>query len=246
MGRLMISSSQMCISREQEEFLASYRTDQARQAFIDSYGKQNVNFLDVGYKGESVINYFHWFDSFVEYIGVSSEDFGPYIETDLILESNDNSVIDLKFFYDGFSNNYPMIISNDWDTILPYFNVHFHDNNLRIAPLNHTYIFFPVVSDGFYHVIIDNFNGDVEVNGNKMTTRQLTIRPNDKPLKIFSPLQNTRIDGKFYELKIYQYGKLTHHYLPVQKEGVGFVFDMIDLKPWYNLGTGSFVVGPYR
>lgn len=88
MRRLIISSSQMCISREQEEFLAAYRTDEARQAFIDSYGKEKVNFLDSGFDGDNSLPIFNKFEILaVNGVGPGGE--GPlFEETNRVVFSN--------------------------------------------------------------------------------------------------------------------------------------------------------------
>lgn len=92
----------MCISREQEEFLAAYRTDEARQAFIDSYGKEKVNFLDSRYDGDNskievgplslvAFNYVH--------------DGGPLVRLDEVNYYSFNKTIDLKLIGNfGFYN----------------------------------------------------------------------------------------------------------------------------------------------
>lgn len=124
MQRLVISSSQMCISREQEDFLAAYRTDEAWQLFIDSYGKEKVDFLNSGFDGDNSLPIFNPFE-ILSFNGVAPGGEGPlYREVNRIVFSNivDFSNIDSLFvIFNTFSTRIsvtswiPTIYRNTYD-----------------------------------------------------------------------------------------------------------------------------------
>ena len=53
-----------------------------------------------------------------------------------------------------------------------------------------------------------------------------------------------RIPGRFYYFKIWQGDVLVRDYIPVRKDGVGYLYDRVSGQLFGNAGTGAFIVGP--
>lgn len=63
-------------------------------------------------------------------------------------------------------------------------------------------------------------------------------------LKIFQNMDKQRAPMKLYSFKIWDNGVLVRDYIPVRKDGVGYMYDRVSGQLFGNAGTGAFVVGP--
>lgn len=250
MDNRIVSTAVLTLSRQQEKFLELYRTHDAQKAYFESYGLGVTPFFRGGGGSHGVISPSPEpelpYDYEVEYLEVTAESIGPYIDTGLVLQSYGHSIIDISFFFENLVSSYPMIVTNDFRSRNPFFNIHFDKNFLYVAPLGFDYITTSYSLNSLYHVIIDNYSGNVEINGNMFYSTSRNVEANDKSLKIFSNVSDTFFAGKFYELKIFESGNLTHHFISVVKDFEGCIFDKITSEFLYNSGTGNFIIGPRK
>lgn len=253
MGRLMISSSQMCISREQEEFLAAYRTDKARQAFIDSYGKEKVNFLDGGYfeeiskpiVPEPVLPY----DFEVEYLETSGLPPYCYIDTLQVVDTFD-FLIKTKFAFTTFVN-YGYIFSNEYgggyytrlglnanpvsDLVVTLVNVGFTSLNV-----DRSYLLNP------HEYTLDGVNKLFYYDDESLSLRSQSTINNNASIILFlgapaAPIQGV---GRMYYFRFEKENMLMLDLIPVSKDGVGYMYDRVSGNLFAAQGGGSFIVGP--
>lgn len=254
MGRLMISSSQMCISREQEEFLAAYRTDEARQAFIDSYGKEKVNFLDGGYQHEFIYNppVFLPYDNVIEYIEFNGEAGNAYLDLNFILENNyydieadfellgygsgryaiwfgffsGGDVFSLEVNRSGISNNLSQIVLTRWiDNLTNSFSTVLGQRyNIKIYHDGHGF-----VND----VPLDIFMGEPTVDNTE-----------NNFLVFYSVQNNSYTYGRIRNLRVYKEGVLIHNFFAVLKDGLPYMYDNIGNIFSTTVGDGKMIAGP--
>lgn len=50
--------------------------------------------------------------------------------------------------------------------------------------------------------------------------------------------------GRIYYMKIYENSVLIRDFIPVRKDGIGYMYDRVSGQLFGNAGTGSFILGP--
>ena len=260
MGRLMISSSQMCISREQEEFLSAYRTDEAWQSFIDSYGKEKVNFLDGGYGANSSENGYpnipYLYDYEVEYLEMSDVERFCYLDLGLVLDDNVYDVYG-EFTLLGYPNNNAYAgWFGCWNVAPDYsiaVNRQFTNPNSAVALIAASTQdrgrVFPTTNNTKYDILLKS-DGYVYINGEYLSKSDLAhTKGGMNTFKVFrndnaiSSYVNYTF-GRIHCIKIWKEDILIHDYIPVVKDGIGYMYDKFGSKLFAAQGGGSFVVGP--
>lgn len=253
MARLMISSSQMCISREQEEFLAAYRTDEARQAFIDSYGKEKVNFLDVGYSDDAnkdgYPNVISSYDFDVEYLEVNDKTGVAYIDT-LISPNDIPYVIECDFMILGWgvtSGNTRLIswyTTNSEELIMVRSNF-LYNYNLMVQFIGATpQRIFNTTNNIKYNLRIDRSLLSVSIDNVTQYFENYSLKPNNTSLLLFGNRETNISYMRLYSFKFYDGLDLIMDLKPVVKSGVGYMYDTVSGTFFAAQGGGSFAVGP--
>ena len=252
MARLMISSSQMCISREQEEFLAAYRTDEARQAFIDSYGKEKVNFFDGGY-GENSNKPFVPepplpYDYEVEYLEVTADSGIAYIDTAYVPTglgiSLRASFLVNRFVGSSFSSVFSAYRTNNEEF---YRFLQSGDSSLTVI-FSYAGSTYKIVNITLGELLTFEFTegGGYVFNDISGTLSDFKILPNVSPMLLFGNTMNNLFYGRFYSFFIADYDEPKVDMIPVSKDGVGYMYDRVSGELFAAQGGGSFVVGPRK
>ena len=253
MGRLMISSSQMCISREQEEFLAAYRTDEARQAFIDSYGKEKVNFFDLGYGENSnktfdgvLLEYFSyfdgngrcWFDLDVDIQNPNlSISFG--FRVNQVLAAGFNKYL---FGFPNFTVNTNSFLYSLWvpNGNMFAFNANVYDTSVIIVGVPEGFLF------KYYDVVLNNplhsaiFNNDIYngiVSSGGVGSGSLTL---------FVDAGGRNLSCDFYYLTIRDSGNIIRDMVPVMHGDRVALYDFVTQRFFDYQGMGFFTAGPIK
>lgn len=255
MGRLMISSSQMCISREQEEFLAAYRTDEARQAFIDSYGKEKVNFFDGGYgENRNVDGYPNvspLYDYEVEYLENTAF---TYLDLGVVLFENVYDVF-AKFMLTRYVTNGPYVgwfgCFNDEGLYQICVSRRISTNtSLFVYIATHGTASLPIVQSSIgdlydfslYHTGLFTVNGRsyqiTEMNDFSGGVNSFTV--------FYNPVNNTYSAGRIYSVRIEKDGVILYDFIPVVSKGKGYMYDKVNQKIFGASGVGDFIIGPRK
>lgn len=247
----------MCISREQEEFLASYRTDEARQAFIDSYGKEKVNFLDSGY-GENISKPIFPepifpYDNELEYIEFTGTQYlglGVHGSLDIGCDigfSLTTSLVNLFVFgcrLAQYTDALFVTFSRTGDRFVCSFG---NGNATELIS------YFKNISSKF-RVVVNRSLREVYENGVVIgrntyeyflpfeTPHQLYVGRSDSSDGVGTVVNN--FVGRYYYVKLYRDGVEFMHLIPVVKDGVGCMYDLYTRELFYNIGEGEFVLGP--
>lgn len=243
----------MCISREQEEFLAAYRTDEARQAFIDSYGKEKVNFLDGGY-GENrnfdgYPNVLQPYDYEIEYIETSIDYGLAYIDTGLnITDPNSelsgkiqiiavNDVRDGCFLGSGIAHYY------HFGGYINYFNI--NSISLRSICTNTPAFFFNIPTGSFINYIISPKNRFFECNGIRINMDSFSDTIIERPLNLFMDVEPFST-FRYFNFKAVVGDSVVMDMIPVSKDNVGYMYDKVSKKLFGAQGVGRFILGPMK
>ena len=84
------------------------------------------------------------------------------------------------------------------------------------------------------------------INGKSVSTPSYTTFPRQSAsIKIFiRDGGNAYINGRLYDLHIYQSGVIVRDYIPVRDGTVGYLYDRVSGRFFGNAGTGAFIIGP--
>lgn len=253
MGRLMISSSQMCISREQEEFLAAYRTDEARQAFIDSYGKEKVNFFDGGYFGNTYSdgypNVLEPYDFVVDYLEVNSDSGLAYIDTGIIITDRNSEISGIvAFSYGGNTVNSSFLglspaVANSFSGR----TINTTEGAFAFSSIfdGSFYNFYPIRPNIPISFTISPKNGYIECDGHISQMRLNLSTPLSRPLILFGQ-DYPYLYFKYYSFKAVVGNAIVIDLIPVSKDGVGYMYDLVSGKLFAAQGGGNFILGPRK
>lgn len=252
MSRTIVSTSQLCLSRQQQEFLAKYRTASARQAYLDSYGEVESNFLDSTSSDKSSkpvtpdppLPY----DYEVEYLEVNVDSGLAYINTNIVPNGNAYELVAsfevLGFSADGFSFFFGCISAT-------------HDADIYAVrtPINGSFIQFGVgnlvssnvpFSIGEKNSLYIYSDGNILFNGDSYTMTSVVKREASSSFKFFSYDANLRAYMRVSYFKISYNDNVLFEMIPVVVDGVGYMYDTVTKKLFGAQGGGSFVVGPRK
>lgn len=250
MGRLMISSSQICISREQEEFLAAYRTDEAWKVFIDSYGKEKVNFLDGGYLNDINNTPYYTRLEYLEFTGKQYIDTGIKGSLDISYDilfslnsSSENSVVFGCRRYNQDDSIYTFCLGPAVSVFVDFKSA--SSSRLFYRVTDYSDVVRVVSGRNGSYIYLNNdlvASLEKEVNGEFTTAHNLYIGYHD-PLDLVSPGTKNFI-GRFYGATIMYRGNVIMNLIPVLRDGVGCFYDTYSNCFFYNLGSEDFILGP--
>lgn len=252
MARTIVSTSQLCLSRQQQEFLAKYRTASAMQAYLDSYGEGENNFLDSTSSGgsskpvtpDAPLPY----DFEVQYLEVNANSGLAYIDTDFLPNENDY-VLDASFRLLDFS-------SDGYCCLYGYLS---YNGSLRVASVR-----YPISSNNFSFILCNtsianvpvSFGVDYNLHMNSLDKLYLNeesydLRQNEHPeaqagLYLFSSVANYICYMRYYSFAISRGSEKLIDMIPVSVDGVGYMYDKVRKELFGAKGGGSFVVGPRK
>lgn len=251
MSRVIVSTSYLCLSRQQEEFLAKYRSESAKKEFLQSYGVGDSDFLSGGYGKNSnrplladVLEYFSYYIS------------NGNVFFDLEFNANNPNLV----IHAGFRVN--EVFPSSAGRIL--FGTSRIPGNITIIP-NLVY----AVGSNMFSLMLCLIGGtpywfgvpegllfnklDISLNGidRTLSVNEKTIKVNpssqvftDGNFWLFSNNSSTSIPCDFFYLKVYESGNLIRNLIPVSKDGEVCLFDFVQRRFYYNKGTGTLVAGP--
>ena len=83
-------------------------------------------------------------------------------------------------------------------------------------------------------------------NGTTVSMSKGTFMNNSLSLWLFGANGGTvaNTNGRISSFEVYRSGVLTCDYIPVRKDGVGYMYDRVSSKFFGNAGTGAFIIGP--
>ena len=255
MSDRIVSTAVLTLSRQQEEFLARYRTYEAQKAYFESYGLGVTPFFRGGGGSHGVISPSPEpelpYDYEVEYLEVITDSIDCYVDTGYIPEGDDIifsigvQITSYKNFSVLFSNYvasstrlYAVVASD-----LSYLRINYNSNDsvgfkrLNISP----------------YTITEKL--DLTLNQSNLIVNDITLNSSvnqvgdisSQSVWLFNnPVLPRQLYGKLYYFKIENAGEIVLDLIPVSKEGVGFMYDKVSGKLFESQGGGSFVVGPRK
>lgn len=102
-------------------------------------------------------------------------------------------------------------------------------------------------NDTPYVLKLDSVEGKFYVNGNVAAQKSLTTRTaSGNNIALFGVYNNSAMGYKYaqtiYWCKIRYKGELVRDMVPVEVDGVGYMYDKVSGELFGNLGTGSFIL----
>lgn len=252
MPRTIVSTSQLCLSRQQQEFLAKYRTSSARQAYLYSYGEGESNFLDSRYsevfKKPSVPDVVFPYDYEVEYLEVNENSGVAYIDTEYI-PTGMGIYMRASFSVDKFvAPIYCSILNAHKIDNEQYFRLFQYGNSPSALGASYAGSFTSVFNISLHEQQLFEFipGGSYIINDVEGTFHNFKNLPNTAPMLLFGYSNDTLYYGRFYSFFISDNGVSMVDMIPVSKDGVGYMYDKVSEQLFGAQGGGSFVVGPRK
>lgn len=248
----IVSTAVLTLSRQQEEFLARYRTHEAQKAYFESYGLGVTPFFRGGGGSHGVIppspEPVLPYDYEVEYLEVNSETGFVFIDTKFILDSffSLEALFNIQSFSSGsynvlFSNGDGLSAvsygiyrngSSDADFCIKW-NSNYSGQDVSLtAPFN-----IPLFIE------IDGVSKTVTFNNITKGITNISSMHNSSSLKLFSPVNSRIVYAKFYYMKINNGDIPVLHLIPVVKDSIGCVYDKVSGKILEPQGGGRFTLG---
>lgn len=255
MDNRIVSTAVLTLSRQQEEFLARYRTHESQQAYFASYGLGVTPFFRGGGGSHGVIPPSPEpelpYDYAVEYI--SNDAFPGSVFIDTLIESlNPNLIIKAKIrIKDGFGGQQFLFGGNTYlvDTSLNnYLLSAYASDPVRLYFFTYSRDFRFIIANSIeLNTIIDiSMNGVTQetiIGGIEYSTLKDVNKTREGTIKIFSfSSDNYSIFDVFF-FQIYDLDSLVLDLIPVVKSGIGCMYDKVSGKLFFSEGTGSFTFG---
>lgn len=252
MARTIVSTSQLCLSRQQQEFLAKYRTASAMQAYLDSYGEGENNFLDSTSAGgsskpvtpDSPLPY----DFEVQYLEVNADSGLAYIDTNIIPNGDgyelETSFDVLGYSIDGYLYLYGTNQNVNLSSIFAVRNPPSADR-LMFGVGNYTYSNFSF-SIGDTNNVHAYDGGRIVLNGSEYPMWPRQGNANTDNLKLFSFIRGSVVYMRLRNFTLWYNGNVILDMIPVSVDGVGYMYDKVTKELFGAQGGGSFVVGPIK
>ena len=172
------------------------------------------------------------YDAEIEYLESTGT---QYIDTGIKFHETDNINyrIDVKVYVYSTASNYSCIINNMYEKA-PYPGTVLRYKNNKVTS-----------EIGSQNSIII---------GNTNTVLNISYSPNDNrkhnvSSTLFAGYDSKMNPWRFCKLKLYycklwNRGELVRDYIPVIKDGVGYLYDKVSKRMFGNDGTGNFIAGP--
>lgn len=182
------------------------------------------------------------FDAIIEYL---ESDNTSYIDTGY--KPNQNTTIEIK--YKGVQNSCP--IFSRWSEDPTYDTFGIFIKNITTSTEN-TVLYYGRYSETKYnfvtcplsdiHEITIGLNNLI-VNGTSTSITRNTFQSTVN-LNLFKGTNSSTAGIRIYYLKIYENNILIQDFIPVRKNGIGYMYDKVTRKLFGNAGTGAFICGP--
>lgn len=252
MDNRIVSTAVLTLSRQQEEFLARYRTHEAQQAYFESYGLGVTPFFRGGGGSHGVIPPSPEpelpYDYEVEYLEVNQNSGLSYIDTGIIptgeniylrieyiLYSTLNSASSSIFYTtsDAYHEQYGLSRVSGSDTQLIY----------RYAGGLAT----------LYNGVLGEFvkfeglpGGESILNGTIRSMGLSTKISNSTSILLFPRSLSELAHLRIFSFFLSDNGIPLIDLIPVSMDGVGFMYDKVSGELFGVQGGGSFVIGPRK
>lgn len=249
----IVSTAVLTLSRQQEEFLARYRTHEAQKAYFESYGLGVTPFFRGGGGSHGVIPPSPVpdlpYDYAVEYIEQRYKTTGifSYIDTGLFIDELDY-VIEVDFQYIA-PGSYGMIFSNEdrlsGQTHVTLSQIGINSNGIRCTVFNNYNSFLgnmPIENRLTY--ILNISEGTLKVGSETFNIPVGSPSNNGNTLKIFDYTPSSISNSRLYGFNVSKSNKLIMSLIPVVKDDVGYMYDKISRNFFPPQGGGSFFYGP--
>lgn len=249
----IVSTAVLTLSRQQEEFLARYRTHEAQQAYFESYGLGATPFFRGGFGSHGVIPPAPEpelpYDYEVEYLEVATSDWvnNPFIDT--LYVPNANSIIYAGFTtYTGSNLTCDLIgcrflNSNEGRILIVssfsgrvgcmgnmlYGSLNGNDN------IKHSIIYNLKERKVSFDDIIYDLSGAVVSFSNTPSIHLFSLSGYDLVAKG---------SGRIYYFKVEENDKIVLDLIPVVKSEVGYMYDKISGKLFASNVGLPFTFGP--
>ena len=254
MARTIVSTSQLCLSHQQQEFLAKYRTASAKQAYLDSYGEGETDFLDSRSYSDNFVSspvVSSPYDYSVEYIEMNGSDGKCYIDLGILLENNYYD-IEADFELLGYDESLFNIWFGFFSSSVFSLEVNRVSNNSAISQIvmgrwngNSMNSFATLVGSRYdiklYH------DGVASVNGNTfpiVIDSSLRDNTSNNFLIFYGAINNCYTYGRIRSLRIYKENNLIHDFIPVVKDSEPCMYDTVSGIFSSKVGPGSLIAGP--
>lgn len=259
----IVSTAVLTLSRQQEEFLARYRTHEAQKAYFDSYGLGVTPFFRGGGGSHGIIPPAPEpelpYDYEVEFLEMNDVDNPSYFDLGVVLSENIYDV-SAEFALLGYSAN--NVVGIAWFGCSNLFSASVGLYNIKVTRTitNNSSADFCVGGSGFdrsvHHVvsfdtkynILLKKDGSIYLNDEYIGTCNIGYNtPGANTFKIFyDEVVNCYTFGRVYGIKIFENENLIHDFIPVSKGGVGYIYDISSDTLFSLHGGGSLVLGPRK
>lgn len=254
----IISTAVLTLSRQQEEFLARYRTHEAQKAYFESYGLGVTPFFRGGGVSHGVIPPapepefpYDYEVEYLELVGGMS-----YIDTGYMPEEQSEIEIYIKFLYYSSSNNSSRVLSSSAIDVVnsnQYCLVRVDSGGQVVMSCfvgsSVSTVDNVVKANEIVEVYMSQSSKSYKINTEGIDyTGVFTDNPSyRKPIRnivLFSDMSNRMFYGKIFGCTIKNYGQLVRDIIPVVKNGIACMYDKVSGEILDILGTGSFNAGP--
>lgn len=253
MDERIVSTAVLTLSRQQEEFLARYRTHEAQKAYFESYGLGVTPFFRGGGGSHGVIppapEPEPSYDYEVEYLEVASTDWNdnPYIDTLYVV--NKNSIIYAGFTpYVGDNGSCNLIggrfLSKETGRFLIV-----STNQQRVGGMGSMNFGPSLYNDYKKHSIIYNLEDRIVLFDDmtynlKNAVVDFSEIPSVYLFAVSGYDKLFRGSGRIYYFKVEENNKIVLDMIPVVKNGSGFMYDKVSGKFFASQVGGNFSFGP--
>lgn len=252
MDNRIVSTAVLTLSRQQEEFLARYRTHEAQKSYFESYGLGVTPFFRGGGGSHGVISPapVKPYDYEVEYLEINSVGGSLFIDPDIYVSGLDYK-IEIEVLISGLSTGPGnLILYNSSGNTNARYDLVRNGNSTR------NFLFFsnspsfiataPYSVDKFIKVVSEGNNlyvDNVLYSGNGTSE----IKEPESKIQLFG----ANVQGYFYYLKIKSFSftkgmQELRNMVCVSKDGIGYMYDKVTGKLFGAQGGGSFIVGPRK
>lgn len=247
----IISTAVLTLSRQQEEFLARYRTHEAQKAYFESYGLGVTPFFRGGGSSHGVIPPSPEpelpYDYEVEYLEVNENSGLVYIETDFNFTPQ-KYVITLKCTPLPTSGFNMIFLTSTIGASGSFFEIRssgYNNNSIDLVYFDKNS--FPVgsgfPSDSLNELEINSIKKIVYINSTASFFPSADNIPNNQDLILFSNILDRQKFFRFYNMSISNETGVLCHLIPVVKDGFGCVYDKVRDKLFTSKGVGTFTLG---
>lgn len=249
----IVSTAVLTLSRQQEEFLARYRTHEAQKAYFESYGLGVTPFFRGGGGSHGVIPPAPEpelpYDYAVEYLEVNEFSGVAYIDT--LFSPNDIPyIIEAEFMILGWG------VANGNTRIISWYNTNneqmimVRSNQLgnytimgQMIAASQNHIFNTDINIK-YKIIIDRQQRSMTIGNESFVFNENILRRNDLTLLLFGNRTTNISYMRLYNFKLYNGSNLIFDMIPVSNNGIGFMYDKVSKTFFGAQGGGTFTIGP--